>query len=254
MRARILIGAAATGGMLFVLAVMCVVVAQNPPTKSRSKAAESANEIPSFASETPRAAGDVQVPLVPAFPSRINAAADDQAIFSAAATSPRPGRPAVIELTNGLKLTGHLAAAPIPFQVMFGHVALPLETIRGIRIADPVRSDVGSPQLISATIILENGDSLTGMPRVDVIQLQTEWGEAVVKLTHLKSVVLTSDDVIWEEHDRRWRLVPPQPPPAQSEDTAAPPPIDPAADLPPPPLNPATVPAVPTVPASDSLR
>jgi hypothetical protein len=265
MRARILIGAAATGSMVLVLVVMCVVVAQNPPsTRSRSKSAEAPNQIPRLVPDptltVPLAPSGAQVPVVPAPPGGIAPATEDsQAIYSATPTSPQPGRLAVIELNCGFKLTGKLAAGPIPFHVMFGQASLPLETIRGIRIADQVRSDVGPPQLISATIILENGDSLTGMPRLDVIQLQTEWGEAVVKLTHLKSIVLTGDNVVWEQHDGRWRLVPapqtqPDSQPAQRDDAARPPPIDSAAELSPAPLNPATLPAAPMVPASDSLR
>jgi hypothetical protein len=169
-------------------------------------------------------------------------------------TSPQPARPAVIELKNGLKLAGKLAADPINFQVMFGQASLPLETIRGIRIADQVPSDGGPPQLISATIILGNGDSLTGMPRLDVIRLQTEWGEAIVKLTHLKSVVVMGDDVAWQEHEGRWRLVPATQSQAESrEDSTALPPIDPAGILPPAPPT-ATVPAAPMPAVTDSQR
>jgi hypothetical protein len=107
--------------------------------------------------------------------------------------------------------------------------------------------------LISATIILENGDSLTGLPRLEVIRLQTDWGEAIVKLTHLKSVVLTGDDVVWEAHEGRWRLVPaPQPQPEQRNEGADLPRSDPALEPPPSlPLNPATAPAAPMLPALD---
>ena len=183
------------------------------------------------------------------------------AVYSSSrnATAPRPARPAVIELKSGLKLAGQLAAAPIPCDVVFGQTALPLETIRGIRMSDEVVSDGGEPRSTSAIIVLENGDSLTGMPRLDVIQLQTEWGEAAVKLTHLRSVVLTGENVVWEQHDGRWRLVPapqsqPDSQPEQRDDAATPPPIDSGAGPTPPTLNPATAPDAPTVPAPDSLR
>ena len=251
MRARILIGAAATGSMVLVLVVMCVVVAQSPPnTRSRSKTVEAPIQFPRSAPtptlSVPATSGNEQTPVLPPPPSRFTVEADSQAVYSATLSTSQPARPAVIELKSGLKLAGQLAADPIPFQVMFGQASLPLETIRGIRIADQVPSEGGPPPLISATIILANGDSLTGMPRLDVIRLQTEWGEAIVKLTHLRSVVVMGDDVVWEEHEGRWRLVPaPQTQPAQSEDAAALTPADSAAELPLP-LNPTITPAPPT--------
>lgn len=221
MRARIVIVGAGIGSVTLVLAVMCVVMAQGPARTRSATLVPSNHPHPPAArfvvpaSQPTTAVSDAPSRALP--PSTFEAADLSSPMLDASAST----KPAIIELRSGLKLEGQLVTGPIPCQVMFGEASLPLETIRGIRMSDELVSDEGGQaRPTSATIVLENGDSLTGMPRLEVIHLQTEWGEAAVKLTHLKSLVLTSESLMWQAHEGRWRLIPIELPPSTADGSA----------------------------------
>lgn len=211
MRARFIVWAAGIGSVAIILTAMCVTLAQNPHATRVPRVAPSTVYDSHAPSISPETFPGPPVSIVPG------------ATPASAAT-----RSALIELRSGLALEGHLRCVPIPCQAVFGQASLPLETILGIRMSDELTSvEGGEPRPAGATIILSNGDSLTGMPQIEVLHLQTEWGEAIVKLSHLKSLLLTGEKVIWEEHDGRWRLTPAPTPtedretPAESADSAA---------------------------------
>ncbi|MCI0361000.1 MAG: hypothetical protein L0211_21175 [Planctomycetaceae bacterium] len=74
-------------------------------------------------------------------------------------------------------------------------------------------------------MILTNNDSLTVSLRAAQIQVKTQWGEANINVPHLKSLLLTSDDVQWQEAGGRWTLVAvekPTPPVAEDAGEIAP--------------------------------
>jgi hypothetical protein len=203
MRARFLLGAAGVGGVMLVLVAMCVAWAQSPRSKP-------AGLVPhSIQSERESLPAPSIVPGTTAAFHDAPAASFPGGLYSGPPPLPASAKPAIVELRSGLKLEGCLANAAIPCRLAFGDVPLPLETIRGIRMSDEMTAvEGGTAQPSGATIVLENGDSLTGLPRMEVLHLQTEWGEATVKLTHLKSLILTGESVSWTEQEGRWRLSP----------------------------------------------
>jgi hypothetical protein len=215
MRARFIFAAAGVGGVTLVLVAMCVAWAQSPRSKPGGLVPHS------IQSERESLPAPSIVPGTTAAFHDAPAASFPGGLYSGPPPLPASAKPAIIELRSGLKLEGRLANAAIPCRLAFGEVPLPLETIRGIRLSDEMTAvEGGTAQPASATIVLENGDSLTGLPRVEVLQLHTEWGEASVKLTHLKSLILTEESVAWTEHEGRWRLAP-VPTPKDSEPQAA---------------------------------
>jgi len=168
-----------------------------------------------------------------------------------------------VELRKGLALDGQIAVTgPLVCGTAFGEAAIPLTAIRGIRLHEELAASGPERPAPQATIILTNNDSLTVSLRAAQIQVKTEWGEANIHVPHLKSMLLTADDVEWHEANGRWTLVavekPPPgaeyaseiaPPASTRDDTNAagslPPP---GLTVPPPPNTPSTVPGLPAVP------
>jgi hypothetical protein len=121
-----------------------------------------------------------------------------------------------LELRTGLALEGQIEAAALPGVTRFGEVAIPLSTIRGVRLHDgSVESK--PPDGPSATVILDNDDSLTMALRVQQLHVKTEWGTAIIDLPQVRSLLLTSEPMEWEEAGGRWRLKRLEPPPAAAE-------------------------------------
>jgi hypothetical protein len=254
MRARFIFAAAGVGGVTLVLAAMCVAWAQSPRSKpAASPAIQSGGTtmaIPAVATGTRTVFRDS--PATELSPQAPN-------LYASLPPAPIPAKPAIIELRSGLTLEGHLQSAHIPCRTVFGEASLPLGTIRGIRMSEELTSvEGGEPQPTGATMILSNGDSLTGVPQLEVFQIQTEWGVAIVKLSHLKSLVLTDEKVTWEEAEGRWRLTPAAKPSEVGESAAdysgapadaIPSPVAPPVAVPPPGTRttPPTESAVPTV-------
>ncbi|HUE69566.1 MAG TPA: hypothetical protein VMP01_01650 [Pirellulaceae bacterium] len=211
MRTRIFIGAAACGSIPLILIAVCIVVAQTtqfPRSRTEPRPRPETDYTPVPARNSP----------IEDHPFATLSAGDAHpGSYSGAADTPSSSKRATAELRNGLKLDGQLSAGAIPGQFMFGAITLPIHTIRGLRLSDEVTTDEGGQSHpTNATIILENGDSLTGVLRLDSIRLQTEWGEAVVKLTHLRSVILTTENATWQEHEGRWRLAPVESTPSET--------------------------------------
>ena len=67
--------------------------------------------------------------------------------------------------------------------------------------------------------MLDNNDSLTVGLRAAQIQVKTEWGMAIVDVPHVRSLVLTADEVQWQESGGRWILVPAEKPAAEESET-----------------------------------
>jgi len=165
-------------------------------------------------------------PPVPAPPNRfVTRAATDGSGGNAYLPPSLPGAdvsplPVKVELRTGLVLNGQIAdTGPLVCGTAFGEAAIPLAAIRGIRLHEELAASGTERPAPQATIILTNNDSLTVSLRAAQIQVKTEWGEANINVPHLKSMLLTSDDVQWQEANGRWTLVAVEkPPPAVADE------------------------------------
>jgi hypothetical protein len=105
-------------------------------------------------------------------------------------------------LQNKLELSGSpVNLEAIGMSSLFGEAKIPLHTIAGIRFAQ------GADE--QTTVVLLNGDALTGDVNLSDIQFVSDWGEAKVSVAHLVSIVFR-DDLAWSgvatPNGKRWRL------------------------------------------------
>ena len=113
--------------------------------------------------------------------------------------------PVKLQLAGGLHLEGNIdASGPLPCAATFGEVSIPLTAIRGIRLHEGTTS--ANTPLPAATVILNNNDSLTVSLRATQMQIKTAWGTAIIDLPHVQSLLLTQDDVQWQQAGDRWIL------------------------------------------------
>jgi len=77
-----------------------------------------------------------------------------------------------------MEITGKLS-----FETKFGDVGIGVDQIKGIRFH--VDGDD------SAVVVLKNGDTITGIPKLDNVTLNTEWGRAEVETKYIESLVTT---------------------------------------------------------------
>ena len=106
-----------------------------------------------------------------------------------------------ITLLDGMKLSGELAEVDQwNMKTSFGTTNLPLSTVAGMRMAQE-----GSAV---TTVVLHNGDNLTGAVQLDQVVIQTEWGRAEINGNHVASILWTSETGL---NGMRWRLVADEP-------------------------------------------
>ena len=108
-----------------------------------------------------------------------------------------------LELMNGTSLPGTLVDADVVnIKTAFGEAAIPLSEIAGIRFA--TREDV------STTVVMINGDSITGATDVKLITVETDWGVAKVNGSAIQSLLLIPNlkwMVVNGVSGKRWSLV-----------------------------------------------
>jgi hypothetical protein len=89
----------------------------------------------------------------------------------------------------------------------FGTTNLPLSTVAGMRMAHEGNA--------VTTVVLHNGDNLTGAVTLDLVVIQTEWGRAEINGNHVASILFTPG-LKWTSetglNGMRWRLVTDEPP------------------------------------------
>ncbi|MDH3717656.1 MAG: hypothetical protein OES79_05990 [Planctomycetota bacterium] len=89
----------------------------------------------------------------------------------------------------------------LPLKTSFGNVNIPLSVVAGFKMAQK-----GSP---TTTVVLHNGDSITGATQVLKLTIETEWGKAIVDAPNVSSILFTPG-VRWvsqkELSGTRWRL------------------------------------------------
>ena len=117
-----------------------------------------------------------------------------------------------INLLDGMKLSGQLTEVDQwNMKTSFGTTSLPLSTVAGMRMAQ--EGDA------ITTVVLHNGDQLTGAVQLDLVVIQTEWGRAEINGDHISSILFTPG-LKWTAetglNGMRWKLVandPPRPTP-----------------------------------------
>jgi len=118
-----------------------------------------------------------------------------------------------ITLLDGMKLSGELTEVDQwSMKTSFGTTNLPLSTVAGMRMAQEGNA--------VTTVVLHNGDNLTGAVQLDLVVIQTEWGRAEINGNHVASILFTPG-LKWSSetglNGTRWKLVtdePPKPAPA----------------------------------------
>ncbi|MCA9264589.1 MAG: hypothetical protein KDA60_12095 [Planctomycetales bacterium] len=105
-------------------------------------------------------------------------------------------------LTEGLELEGTpVNLETLKVNSLFGEAAIPLHTIAGIRFGQEADE--------STTIVLQNGDVLTGSIALTDLRFVSTWGEATVNTSHIVSIVFRPD-LTWTgvstPSGQRWRL------------------------------------------------
>lgn len=109
---------------------------------------------------------------------------------------------ASVNLHGGVTIFGTVInLTEVTMQTSFGQTNLPLTQVAGIKFA--------SDGIPSTTVVLHNGDSITGSLDVDQVTLQTEWGKAEINGPNVADLMLTQG-VVWKSQTSvagtRWTL------------------------------------------------
>ncbi len=122
---------------------------------------------------------------------------------------------ATIELLSSIKIMGVLTDnGQCTVQTSFGPATIPTAEIAAIRLASKEDS--------MTTIILMNGDSITGATDLKIVTVETEWGTAKINGSSIQSIFFVPE-VKWSKaqgiNGARWSLIdaktpPPNPPTA----------------------------------------
>lgn len=152
-------------GCFFAVAIVSNAVAQEPtpavPTATPEAAVPAA--VPNKAIATPTPAGDPSV--------------DEKGGVL------RP-LSATVQLIGGSRLEGTLMnATEIAMKTSFGEINIPLNEVAGIRLAEAGNG--------STTVIMHNGDSVTGGTELTQVDIVTEWGRAEVNGANVSSILFT---------------------------------------------------------------
>lgn len=120
------------------------------------------------------------------------------------------------ELLSGLKITGVLVDnMQLAMQTTFGQASIPMAEIAAVRLAS--RDDT------TTTIVMLNGDSITGATDLKIVTIETEWGSAKINGSAIQSLFFVPE-VQWTRSNSisgpRWILVDGKP--AQGPSLASP--------------------------------
>jgi hypothetical protein len=108
-----------------------------------------------------------------------------------------------VDLVGGQKVSGVINdLTAIPFQLSFGAVEIDLALIAGVKFASAEDS--------TTTVILNNGDSVTGATTLKQLTVDTDWGQAKINGTTISSILFIPD-LKWNASmtmtGKRWNLV-----------------------------------------------
>ncbi|MFG0266195.1 MAG: hypothetical protein ACF8AM_13770 [Rhodopirellula sp. JB055] len=107
-----------------------------------------------------------------------------------------------VGLVNDSKIEGTLTdTTQLQMQTSFGTASIPLSEVAGIRFA--------SANDATTTVVMLNGDSITGATDVKLITVETEWGTASINGPSISSLMFVPG-LTWNPSDglngKRWNL------------------------------------------------
>lgn len=108
-----------------------------------------------------------------------------------------------VDLLNTTKISGTLSdLTSLDMQTSFGNANIPLSEVAGIRFA--------SADDATTTVVMLNGDSITGATDVKLVTVETEWGVATINGQSVQSIMFVPS-VVWNPlsglNGKRWSLV-----------------------------------------------
>jgi len=108
-----------------------------------------------------------------------------------------------IDLLSKTKIAGTLTdATSLEMRTAFGLASIPLSEVAGIRFA--------SADNASTTVVMLNGDSITGATDIKLMTVETEWGVATINGQNISSVLFVPG-LAWNPqaglNGKRWNLV-----------------------------------------------
>ncbi len=124
---------------------------------------------------------------------------------AAEASKAKAMRPLTVatELVGETKITGTLVdSTALQMKTSFGEAQIPLSEIAGVRFA--------AGDETSTTVVMLNGDSITGATETKFLTVETEWGTAKINGSSLVSMLFVPG-LQWESskglNGKRWSLV-----------------------------------------------
>ena len=108
-----------------------------------------------------------------------------------------------VDLISPTKITGTLTdTTSLDMRTSFGTANIPLSEVAGIRFA--------SADNASTTVVMLNGDSITGATDVKLVTVETEWGSAKINGQNISSIMFVPG-LMWNSttglNGKRWNLV-----------------------------------------------
>ncbi len=107
-----------------------------------------------------------------------------------------------VDLLSSTKISGTLTdATSLEMRTAFGVANIPLSEVAGIRFA--------SADNASTTVVMLNGDSITGATDIKLMTVETEWGVATINGQNIASVLFVPG-LAWNPQSglngKRWNL------------------------------------------------
>src|SRR5262245_49779417 len=176
-------------------------IAQDPQLPASGIAAPTLQEAAAAA-----ARGLDALPGVPAVTPTANNAAPKTSTAPAAVgvlTPKLQPQSVTIAMINGNTMTGTLSEADQwTMKTSLGTTTLPLSAVAGIKMAQEGNA--------TTTVVLHNGDSITGAVQIDHVAIQTDWGRAEIFGTHVTSIMFVPG-LKWTSESglsgTRWKLI-----------------------------------------------
>jgi len=138
-------------------------------------------------------------------PSEATAVPSEDAVTATESSKAKAMRPLTVatELVGETRITGTLVdSTALQMKTSFGEAQIPLTEIAGVRFATGDET--------STTVMMLNGDSITGATETKFITVETEWGTAKINGSSLVSMLFVPG-LQWESSNglngKRWSLV-----------------------------------------------